>query len=247
MGTLLHKSTEGRSSPLPGQTYSHSDDHRRQPSDAAAIAAEAGVDDFLAEATPEAKLELIRNEQAEGQLVAMCNIAQTVFPAQANASLLERDGQIVGSALVAQGFTAAHYFHPRPSVAAFDATTSVATNFGPTNAELIAQVSERAEVFRAAHDVIFVPIDAVTSSASGLDPHISPQNARIQASCVAQARDVATTDVLALMNSQVEGPCLGLFSAPRLNVLQLNLALDAAFPLPSRERQATNGYGDDRE
>ena len=173
--------------------------------------------------------------------LAMTGIAQTVFPAQANASLLERDGQIVGSALVAQGFTAAHYFHPRPSAAAFDASNSDATNFGPTNAELIAQVSERSEAFRAAHDVIFVPIDAVTSSASGLDPHISPQNARIQASRVAQARDVATSDVLTLMNAQVEGPWLGLFGASRVNVLQLNLALDAAFPLPSPERQATNG------
>ena len=173
--------------------------------------------------------------------LAMTGIAQTVFPAKANASLLERDGQIVGSALVAQGFTAAHYFHPRPSAAAFDATNSDATNFGPTNAELIAQVSERSEAFRAAHDVIFVPTDAVTSSASGLDPHISPQNARIQASRVAQARDVATSDVLALINSQLEEPWLGLFGASRVNVLQLNLALDAAFPLPSPERQATNG------
>lgn len=173
--------------------------------------------------------------------LAMTGIAQTVFPAQTNASLLERDGQIVGSALVAQGFTAAHYFHPRPSAAAFDATNSDATNFGPTNAELIAQVSERSEAFRAAHELIFVPIDAVTSSASGLDPHISPQNARIQASRVAQARDVATSDVLTLMNAQVEGPWLGLFGASRVNVLQLNLALDAAFPLPSPERQATNG------
>lgn len=173
--------------------------------------------------------------------LAMTGIAQTLFPAQANASLIERDGRIVGSALFAQAFTADHYFHPRPSAADFDATDSDATNFGPTNAELIAQVTDRAEAFRAAHGVTVAPIDAVTASASGLDPHISLENARLEAARVAEARGVPTREVLALVNAQAEGPWLGLFGAPRKNVLMLNLALDDALPLRPSEAQAANG------
>lgn len=173
--------------------------------------------------------------------LAMTGIAQALFPAQANASLVLRDGQIAGSALVAQRFTQPQYFHPRPSAAEFDATDSNASNLGPTNAQLIAQVAERAEAFRAAHEVTFVPIDAVTASGSGLDPHISIESARIQAGRVAAAREVPVSDVLSLMNAQAEGPWLGLFGAPRVNVLLLNLALDDAFPLPPTEAEAETG------
>ena len=173
--------------------------------------------------------------------LAMTGIAQAIFPAQANASLIARDGRIVGSALVAQAFTADHYFHPRPSAADFDATDSGATNFGPTNAELIAEVTARAEAFRAAHGVSVVPIDAVTASASGLDPHISLQNARLQAGRVAEARGVELRAVLALVNASAEGPWLGLFGQPRVNVLMLNLSLDDALPLPPSDPQAANG------
>lgn len=165
--------------------------------------------------------------------LAMTGFAQAVFPEQANASLIERDGQIVGSALVAQDFTAEHYFHPRPSAADFDATASDATNFGPTNAELIADVFARAEAFRAAHDVSVVPIDAVTASGSGLDPHISLQNARLQAGRVAGARGVEPRAVLDLINAHAETPWLGLFGTDRVNVLLLNLALDDTMPLPA--------------
>ena len=173
--------------------------------------------------------------------LAMTGLAQTLFPAQANASLIARDGRIVGSALVAQGFTADHYFHPRPSAADFDATDSGASNLGPTNAELIAQVAERAEAFRQAHGVTRVPIDAVTASASGLDPHISLENARLQAARVAEARDVPTREVLALVNAQAERPWLGLFGADRVNVLLLNLALDDRLPLPAPEADSPTG------
>ena len=173
--------------------------------------------------------------------LAMTGLAQALFPAQANASLIERDGRIVGSALVAQAFTADHYFHPRPSAAEFDATDSGASNLGPTNAELIAQVAERAEAFRQAHGVTRVPIDAVTASASGLDPHISLENARLQAARVAEARDVPTREVLALVNAQAERPWLGLFGADRVNVLLLNLALDDRLPLPAPEGDSPTG------
>jgi len=173
--------------------------------------------------------------------LAMTGIAQAVFPAQANASLMMRDGRIVGSALVGQAFTAPHYFHARPSAVDFDATDSGATNFGPANAELIGEVAARAEAFRAANSVTTVPVDAVTASASGLDPHISVQNARLQAARVAEARGVAVREVLALVNAQAEGPWLGLFGAPRINVLMLNLSLDDALPLPPSEPQAANG------
>ena len=173
--------------------------------------------------------------------LAMTGIAQALFPAQANASLMMRDGRIVGSALVAQAFTADHYFHPRPSAANFDATDSGATNFGPTNAALIAQVAERAEAFRTAHAVTVVPIDAVTASASGLDPHISLQNARLQAGRVAEARGVPLRDVLAEVTAQAEGPWLGLFGDPRVNVLRLNLALDDRLPLPAPEGDSPTG------
>lgn len=173
--------------------------------------------------------------------LAMTGIAQAIFPAQANASLIERDGRIVGSALVGQAFTADHYFHPRPSAVAFDATDSGATNLGPTNAELIAEVAARAEAFRVAHGVSVVPIDAVTASASGLDPHISLQNARLQAGRVAEARGVELRAVLALVNAAAEGPWLGLFGQSRINVLMLNLSLDDALPLPPSDPQAANG------
>ena len=173
--------------------------------------------------------------------LAMTGIAQAVFPAQANASLVHRDGRIVGSVLVGQSFVAPHYFHSRPSAVDFDASGSGATNFGPTNAELIALVAARAETFRMAQGVTVVPIDAVTASASGLDPHISLQNARLQAGWVAGARGVGLPEVLALVNSAAEGPWLGLFGQPRVNVLMLNLSLDAALPLPRTEPQAANG------
>jgi K+-transporting ATPase ATPase C chain len=124
---------------------------------------------------------------------------------------------------------------------AFDATDSGATNLGPTNVDLIAEVAARAEAFRVAHGVSVVPIDAVTASASGLDPHISLQNARLQAGRVAEARGVELREVLALVNAAVEGPWLGLFGQSRINVLMLNLSLDDALPLPPSDPQAANG------
>jgi potassium-transporting ATPase KdpC subunit len=170
--------------------------------------------------------------------LAMTGIAGLVFPRQATASLIERDGVVIGTALVAQGFESPAWFHPRPSDTGWDAADSGASNFGPSNAELIATVRERAEAWRALNGGEVVPVDAVTGSGSGLDPHISVANAMGQAARVAEARAMPEAEVRALVEAGTEGPWLGIFGEPRVNVLLLNLALDEAAPaapVPSGE------------
>ena len=162
--------------------------------------------------------------------LAMTGIAGAVFPRQATASLVERDGVVVGSALLAQGFEGPDYFHPRPSATGFNAASSGASNLAPSNAALIEAVQDRAEAWRALTGGQSAPVDAVTSSGSGLDPHISVANAMGQAARVAIARDVPAEEVRTLVAAQIEGPWLGFVGAPRVNVLLLNLALDAAAP-----------------
>lgn len=173
--------------------------------------------------------------------LAMTGLAQALFPVEANASLIERDGRVVGSALVGQAFVATGYFHPRPSAVDYDAAASGASNLGPTSAELIAAVTARAAAYRAENRTDQVPIDAVTASASGLDPDISPRNARLQAARVAEARGVPAADVQALVSAGIEGPWLGLFGEAHVNVLRLNLALDDAFPPAPSGAQPSNG------
>jgi len=163
--------------------------------------------------------------------LAMTSLAQAAFPAQANASLIERDGRIIGSALVAQAFDQPHYAHSRPSANGFDAAASGASNLGPTSADLLAEIADRATEYRAVNGTTQVPIDAVTASGSGLDPHISVENARLQARRIAEARGVSVADVRRMIDEITEGPWLGLFGEAHVNVLRLNLALDAAFPL----------------
>jgi potassium-transporting ATPase KdpC subunit len=162
--------------------------------------------------------------------LAMTGIAGLVFPRQASASLIERDGVVIGSALVAQGFESPAYFHPRPSATGWDAAESGASNLGPSNADLIAAVRERAEAWRALNGGEVVPVDAVTGSGSGLDPHISVASALGQAARVAEARGIPEDELRALVEAATEGPWLGIFGEPRVNVLLLNLALDAASP-----------------
>lgn len=162
--------------------------------------------------------------------LAMSGIAAAVFPRQATGSLVERDGVVVGSALIAQDFQAPGYFQPRPSAVGFDAASSGASNLAPTNAALIEAVQNRAEVWRALNGGQSVPVDAVTSSGSGFDPHISVANALGQAARVADARGLSAEQVRALVAEQTEAPWLGLMGAARVNVLLLNLALDAAAP-----------------
>lgn len=161
-------------------------------------------------------------------------LAQLVFPRQANGSLVTVNGRIVGSALIGQTFVRPEYFHPRPSAAGagYDAAASSGRNKGPTDARLadtllVASVDSVVAVDQAVRGAI--PSDMVTSSASGLDPHISPANAYLQVARVAKARGLETARVRALLDSHVEGRQFGLFGEPRVNVLLLNIALDSAF------------------
>jgi K+-transporting ATPase ATPase C chain len=164
--------------------------------------------------------------------LAVTGIAQVVFPHRADGSLVERNGIVVGSRLVGQRFTGRRWFHPRPSAAGdgYDAMASSASNLGPTNATLLADVRRRAAAYRRENGLPAgapVPQDAVTSSGSGLDPQISVANARAQAARVARARDLPRPDVLALVAKHTDGRSLGFLGEPGVNVLELNLALDA--------------------
>lgn len=161
---------------------------------------------------------------------AMTGLAQAVFSNAANGSLIERGGTVIGSSLIAQPFASEAYLHPRASASGWNAAGTGATNLGPTNAALIAQVADARAVFEAVHGVP-APIDAVTTSGSGLDPHVSPENALAQAGRIAAVRGVEPADVTALIEGLVEGRTLGLYGEPRVNVLLANIALDAAFPI----------------
>jgi K+-transporting ATPase ATPase C chain len=158
-------------------------------------------------------------------------VGQGFFPDKANGSLVRSEGKVVGSALIAQGFTGPAYFHPRPSAAGqgYDAVHSGGTNLGPTSKKLIGDVERRIAAYRAENGLppdTAVPADAVTSSASGLDPHISVRNALLQAARVAKARGIAEKDLLAKVGAHTEGRTFGFLGEPRVNVLTLNLALD---------------------
>ncbi|MBS0632322.1 MAG: K(+)-transporting ATPase subunit C [Verrucomicrobia bacterium] len=160
--------------------------------------------------------------------------AQLAFPAKANGSLItDATGTVRGSALLAQLFTSAGYFHPRPSAAGngYDAANSSGTNLGPTSQKLADAITAAVTAYRAENQLaadVAVPADAVTSSASGLDPHISIANARLQAARVATARHLPPATVAALIAAHTEDRDLSVFGEPRVNVLLLNLALDQA-------------------
>jgi K+-transporting ATPase ATPase C chain len=172
--------------------------------------------------------------------LAMTGVAQTLFPATANGSLIERDGTVIGSSLIAQPFEGKAFLHPRPSASDWNAAGTGASNLGPTSATLIATVAERRTEWEASHG-IDAPIDAVTASGSGLDPHISPESAVAQAPRIAAARGADPTAVRAVIEATIEGRFLGLYGEPRVNVLLTNAALDEAFPMQPAggEGQAT--------
>jgi potassium-transporting ATPase KdpC subunit len=149
-------------------------------------------------------------------------IGQLAFPHQANGSLITRNGRVIGSELIGQNFTSARYFHSRPSAVNFDPSTSGGSNLGPTSRKLAERIA--AEVHTLG--VRDVPADAVTTSASGVDPHISPANALLQVPRVAKARGMDENQLRAIVGKHTEGRFLGIFGEPRVNVLLLNLALD---------------------
>ena len=157
--------------------------------------------------------------------------AQLFFPRQARGSLIERDGKPVGSDLLGQSFSGDKYFHGRPSAAGgvpYNGLGGAGSNLGPTNPALAEAVGKRVVDLRKemGEPTKSIPIDLVTTSASGLDPHISPAAALLQISRVAQSRKMSAQEVESLVRRHIEGPTWGLFGAPRVNVLRLNLALD---------------------
>lgn len=171
--------------------------------------------------------------------LAMTAVGQVAFPWQANGSLVRSDGshttdrsEAVGSALVAQGFEGAQYFHPRPSAAGdgYDTLSSAGSNLGPLNPDLVATIEERKAAVAELEGVApaDVPADAVTASGSGLDPQISPEYAAIQVARVARERGLPVADVEAAVEAHTAGRDLGVLGEPRVNVLELNLALDDA-------------------
>ncbi|HLY63475.1 MAG TPA: potassium-transporting ATPase subunit KdpC [Terriglobia bacterium] len=166
-----------------------------------------------------------------GVVTALC---QLLFPAQANGSLVSSNGQVVGSSLIGQSFAKPEYFQPRPSAAGngYDPTASSGSNYGPTNQKLIDRVKASVDKFRQENPDFKgpLPADLVTASASGLDPDISPASASAQAARIAKARGVTPDKINELVASHIQERQLGFLGEPRVNVLELNLALDSAFP-----------------
>jgi K+-transporting ATPase ATPase C chain len=176
--------------------------------------------------------------------LAITGIAQVAMPGAANGSLIVKDGKVIGSSLLGQPFSEGKYFHPRPSAttaadpndptktvdAPYNAASSVGSNLGPITQKLLDRVKGDIEALRGAGATGPIPIDAVTASSSGLDPHITRETALMQAARVAKARNLPEAKVRELLESKVEGRALGILGEPRVNVLMLNLALDAVQP-----------------
>jgi K+-transporting ATPase ATPase C chain len=165
--------------------------------------------------------------------LAMTALAQLLFPGNANGQIIVRDGRPIGSRIIGQSFSSPAFFHGRPSAAGsgYDAANSGGSNLGPTNRQLVDAVTAAVTAERGGERSDPVPVDLVTSSGSGLDPHISPAAAYFQVARVARARGVADADVRALVAAHVQGRQLRFLGEPRVNVLLLNLALDERWPL----------------
>ncbi len=167
-----------------------------------------------------------------GVVTALCRV---FFPWQSQGSMIVRNGTVVGSEVIGQSFTRPEYFHPRPSAAGggYDAMASGGSNLGPTNPKLAEAVGRAAADFREQNAIQgTIPADAATSSASGLDPHISPANAEAQTERVARARGLSVERVRRLLSEHIEGRTFGYLGEPRVNVLKLNLVLDRLYGAP---------------
>lgn len=167
--------------------------------------------------------------------LAITGLAQLILPRQANGSLIERNGKVIGSELIGQNWTKPEYFHPRLSSAGngYDATASSGSNLGPTNPTLVDRLNKSAADFRKENPAFTgaIPADAITASGSGLDPDITPANAEAQAARVASARGVSVDRVRSLISAYTKNRTLGIIGEPRTNVLKLNLALDNEIPV----------------
>lgn len=161
--------------------------------------------------------------------LVVTGLSQVIFPSQANGSLIEKDGKVIGSRLIGQPFSGSSYFHSRPSAAGkgYDGTSSSGTNLGPTSRKLFeTNVKTAADALKEENPNAPIPVDLVTSSASGLDPHITPAAAEFQVPRVARERQMSEIQVRRLVREHTEGRQLGFLGEPRVNVLELNLALD---------------------
>jgi potassium-transporting ATPase KdpC subunit len=164
--------------------------------------------------------------------LAVTGLSQIFFHDRANGQLLEKDGKLIGSSIIGQAFTGPSYFHPRPSAAGtgYDPTNSGGSNLGPTNKTLVDRVNGDVQSLHAENPSAPVPIDLVTTSGSGLDPHISPAAAEFQIPRVARERHISEADLRAIVARHTEGRQFGFLGESRVNVLELNLELDSAHP-----------------
>jgi len=164
--------------------------------------------------------------------LVVTGLAQLIFPKQANGQLIQKDGKIIGSSIIAQGFSSPGYFHPRPSMAGigYDPTSTNGSQLGPTNQKLIDRVKGDVANAQTENPNTPVPIDLVTGSGSGLDPHITPASAEFQLPRVAKERGTTVDQLRALVQKHTEGRQLGFLGEARVNVLELNLDLDQRFP-----------------
>ena len=164
--------------------------------------------------------------------LVVTGLAQVIFPHKANGQLIVKDGAVVGSSIIGQGFTGPQYFHPRPSAAGngYDAANSGGSNYGPTNQKLLDRVKGDVSAAEAENPGTPVPIDMVTTSASGFDPHITPANAEFQMARVAKARGITADQLRALVAKHTEARQFGVLGESRVNVLELNLDVDSRYP-----------------
>src|SRR6267154_1818917 len=161
--------------------------------------------------------------------LVVTGLAQVLFHDKANGQLIEADGKIIGSRIIGQAFTGSGYFHGRPSAVSYDATNSNGSQWGPTNQKLIDRVKGDVATLHAENPSAAIPVDMVTASASGLDPEITPAAAEFQVHRVAMERKTPESEIARVVSEHTAGRTLGLLGEPRVNVLELNLALDARY------------------